>query len=242
MKKLTIILAAVMLALGAQTASAWKLSDLFGGQSAGETVTSLIEGVFSTSKIDIKDMAGEWTVEGSAVSFKSENFLQQAGGIAVATAVESKLNPYYKKYGLTGAKLTIDAAGNFTLKLKRASISGVIVKDGDGNFTFQFQALKGLFTLGQMTAYVQKTPQSMDIMFNADEMKKVLSTVSAISGSKLVSAASQILNSYDGMYVGFSTKLTGRAPAVQTPNNQNQQQNQQQGNGLFDVINGLFGR
>ena len=42
MKKLTIILAAVMLALGAQTASAWKLSDLFGGQSAGETVTSLI--------------------------------------------------------------------------------------------------------------------------------------------------------------------------------------------------------
>lgn len=46
------------------------------------------------------------------------------------------------------------------------------------------------------------------------------------------------------MYVGFSTKLTGQAPAVQTPTNQNQnqQENQQQGNGLFDVINGLFGR
>ena len=214
-------------------ANAFKLSDLLAGLS-GNTVTDFIEGVFSTSDITVADMAGEWTVDGSAVAFQSENFLKKAGGVAAATAAKEKLDPYFKKYGLTGGVFTIETDGTFSYQMKRMTVHGTIVKEKDGNFTFHFTAL-GALNIGSMTAYVQKTSQSLDIMFDATQLKSIMDIAAKFTGSKLASAAVSILNSYDGMCVGFRTHRTGNA--------QSQQQNGGE-SGTTTVggfLNGLFG-
>lgn len=178
------------------------------GSGAGSTLTNLIEGVFSTSNLDVADLAGQWTIDGSAVSFQSENFLKKAGGVAAAAAIESKLDPYYKQYGLTGGVITIQTDGSFTLKTGKISLSGNIEKKKDGNFDFTFTALGGI-RVGSMTTYVQKSLNSMDIMFDASKLQSILDIAAKFTGSKLASAATSILGSYEGICVGFGTTKTG---------------------------------
>ena len=232
MKRIILALAAALMVCSIP-ANAFKLSDLLSGLS-GNTVTDFIEGVFSTSDITVADMAGEWTVDGSAVAFQSENFLKKAGGVAAATAAKEKLDPYFKKYGLTGGVFTIEIDGTFSYQMKRMTVHGTIVKEQSGNFTFHFTAL-GALNIGSMTAYVQKTSQSLDIMFDATQLKSIMDIAAKFTGSKLASAAVSILNSYDGMCVGFRTHCTGNA--------QSQQQSGSEG-GTTTVggfLNGLFG-
>lgn len=194
--------------------SGFDLKDILNGSGSaasttGSVISNLLEGVFSTSNLEIKDLAGVWTSQGSAVNFKSENLLKQAGGTAAAGAIESKLNPYFKQYGLTGAVLTVQVDGTFTLAVKKMTLSGTITKGSDGNFVFNFQALGGLASLGKMKTYVTKSANSMDVMFDAQKLMSILQYVAKFSGSSLATTAVDLLGSYDGMYVGFKMKKTG---------------------------------
>lgn len=214
------------------TASAWTLGDLLGGLTGsgdtGSTIGNLIEGVFSSSNISVADMAGEWTVDGSAVSFQSENFLKKAGGAAAASAIEAKLDPYYKQYGLTGGVFTIQTDGSFKLKLKKMTLNGTIEETKQkGVFNFTFTALGGI-RIGIMTTYVQKTSNSMDIMFDATKLESLLSIAAQFTGSKLATTAVNILKSYEGICVGFGCTKTGKVEG-------------ESDNSFGDIINGLFG-
>ena len=111
------------------------------GSSIGSTIGNLLEGVFSRSDIDVADMSGIWTVDGSAVAFKSQDFMAKAGGAAVAAKLQTELDPYYQRYGLTGAVLTIDSDGNCSIKLARGSLNGVITKQAKGEFLFNITLL-----------------------------------------------------------------------------------------------------
>lgn len=182
----------------------------------GGVIGGILEGVFSTSNIEVADMAGVWTVDGSAVTFKSENFLKNAGGIAAASVLRQKLDPYYQKYGLTGAALTIQPDGSCTLVLKRMTLHGTFQKGQDGNFLFNI-TLMGR-TLSSIPTYVQKTSTSMDIMFDANKLKEILGLVARISGSKLASTASGLLNQYEGICIGFATQKTGNVTGGTTTN------------------------
>lgn len=152
-------------------------------------------------------MAGEWTVDGSAVTFKSDNFLQKAGGVAASAALRQKLDPYYQKYGLTGAILTILPDGSCTLKIKKITLNGTFQKAEDGNFLFNITVMGR--TLSSIPTYVQKTANSMDIMFDANKLKDLLNLVANISGSKLASTATSLLNQYEGICIGFALQKTG---------------------------------
>lgn len=202
------------LALSAFCAPAYALDikDLLSG-STGETIGNIIEGVFTKSDLDVKDLAGTWQSTGSAVTFKSENFLQKAGGIAGAAAIESKLDPYFEKYGLIGSTLEVAEDGTFSLKVKKLTLKGTITK-GDGVFEFNFQAF-GKVGLGKMTAYVEKSPSSLNVMFDASKLKTLVSTIATFSGMQLAKTASSILDSYDGACIGFKMKSIGAAPASQ---------------------------
>ena len=120
-KSLRTILVGTLMATSCLSASAFDINDLLNQLSKGienGTVTDIIEGVLSKSNLEVRDLAGEWTVAGSAISFKSEDFLSQAGGTAIASTIESKLNPYFTRYKLTGGVFTIQTDGTFTLKVK----------------------------------------------------------------------------------------------------------------------------
>lgn len=191
------------------SSSSFDLKDVLGaGKDVSSTVGNLIQGVFTTSDLEVSDLAGVWTANGSAVSFKSENFLKKAGGATAAAAIEAKLDPYYKQYGLTGGVMTIQTDGSFTFKMSKITLTGNITKGTDGNFIFNFKAF-GAISLGKMPTYVTKSSKQLDIMFDATKLKGIISSVAAFSGSTLAKTAAEILDSYEGMYVGFKMAKTG---------------------------------
>ena len=178
MAKIKVIVFAIIIAVGSVKASA-DISDVLNINDIlnmleesveNGSVEDMIEGVFSTSKIEVSDLAGEWTSTGSAVCFQSENLLNKAGGVAAASTLESKINPYFEKYGLTGAVFTISSDGTFTLKVKKISVQGTITKVDEGVFDFAFQAF-GKKRIGTLKTYIQKTSKSMDIMFDASKLQ-----------------------------------------------------------------------
>lgn len=211
-KKIVCVAAMMVMAMmplaDACLASAWSLKDTLGGGGVGETVSNLIQGVFSKSDLTVADIAGKWTSNGSAVSFTSDNFLQKAGGVAAAAAIETKLNPYYEQYGLNGAVMTINTDGTFTFKLKAVTLKGTATSNGGGTFEFNFKAF-GSISLGSMTTYVEKSGNHLDIMFDASKLKTLISGIARFSGNTLASTAASLLDSYEGMCVGFGMDKTG---------------------------------
>ncbi len=212
MKKTKLIALGVALAGLASTAYAIDIKGLLGG-NAGETIGNIIEGVFTKSNLEVKDLAGTWQSTGAAVTFKSDNFLQKAGGIAGAAAIESKLNPYFERYGLVGAELAIAEDGSMTMKIKKMTLKGTVSKgEEEGTFKFDFKAF-GAVKITSLTAYVEKSPTSLNVMFDANKLKSFISVVANISGMQLAKTAASILDSYDGACIGFKMKSIGGAPA-----------------------------
>lgn len=182
-------------------ASAIDLSKILG--NAGSAVQGVVEGIFTQTDITVEQMTGTWTATGSAVSFSSENALKKAGGNAIAATIESKLDPYYKQYGLTGSTLTVNSDGSFVLKVKNISLKGTISKRSDGNFDFKFTPF-GNFSLGSIRAYVEKPVNGLNVMFDASKLKSLLTAAANFTGNSLATTAAGLLESYDGLLVGFS--------------------------------------
>ncbi len=203
------------------------LKDILGG--AGGALGNIVEGVFTKTDLTVADIVGEWTSTGSAVTFQSDNFLKKAGGSAAAGAVENQLDQYYSKFGLTGAVLKIEQDSTFTLTIKRLPIKGTISVKSKGVFNFNFSA-GGIMKLGSMPAYVEKTPTGINVMFDADKIKKIMTLAATISGNKMVSAADKILKEYDGICIGF--KMKGEAAS---------QGSSSTVNSAVDAQKGLFG-
>lgn len=211
----------MILAGSALPASAWDIKDLLGG--AGETVENLIEGVFTKSNLTVEDICGEWITDGSAVSFKSDNFLQKAGGVAAAAAIETKINPYYEQLGLNNAVMTIRNDGTFTFKAKMITLQGTLSSNGDGTFEFEFKAF-GKMSLGRLTAYVQKSGNHADIMFDATKLKTLVATIAKYTGTTMAKTAASILDSYEGLCVGFGMEKRGSSGASGSGNTGSRQQ------------------
>lgn len=178
-------------------------------QTSGFSLGKVLEGVFSSSDIEVKDLAGQWTVEGSAVALRSDNLLEKAGGAAIAATVENKIDPYFNQLGLKGAVLTIQTDGAFELKSSRIAIGGTITKNSDG--TFSTKLSKGKLPLGTLTTYIEKTSQTLDVMFDASKLQKVLATLSSVTGNSTLNLANSVLSAYDGILIGLGTRKTGSA-------------------------------
>jgi hypothetical protein len=220
-KILTLALCTGALLTSAPSASAFSLKDLLGsvGSSLGNTssltdaASSLLDGVFTKTSISLSDIAGTWKSSGSAVNFTSDNALLKAGGTATAGVIEGKLDPYYQKYGLDSAIITITTDGTITMQVGSRTLSGTIEPTTDsskynGNFLVKFKAL-GVLSLGTMDTYVTYTNnilssgKSLKIMFDAKKLQTLMKGIAAFSKSSLASGASSLLSQYDGMCVGF---------------------------------------
>ena len=193
--------------------SAQSLGDLLNGLGGGsgggigDVLGNVIEGVFTKSNLTVEDLVGEYVSQGPAVTFKSDNLLQKAGGIAGAATIESKLNPYYEKYGLNGMTLTIDTDANFSMKIKALSLNGTITKnESEGTFEFNFKVVG--VNLGKFTAYIEKSGSNLKLMFDATKLKTIISAVAKFTGNSMASALGSILDSYDGACIGFKMAAT----------------------------------
>lgn len=204
------LILAFSIILSSSMANAQGLSDILsnlggGGDGESSAIQSVIEGVFTKTDLTLEDIVGSYESVGPAISFKSDNLLQKAGGMAGAAAIEQKLAPYYKQYGLVGLTLQIAEDANFEMKVKGIKISGTIETGTEkGTFVFNFK-VAGM-KLGKFTAYIQKSGSDIDLMFDANKLKQLISAVANLTGNTLAKTCAQILDSYDGACIGFEMK------------------------------------
>lgn len=214
MKIYKTFMAAAMIVASALSMQAQGLGNILSGlgnnsSGSGNVLTNIIEGVFTKSDLTLADLVGEYQAQGPAVTFKSENLLQKAGGLAGAAAIESKLNPYYDQYGLNNMTLTVDSAANFTMKIKSLSLKGTVSKnDSEGTFDFNFTVMG--IKLGKFTAYIEKSGNNLNLMFDASKLKDIISAVAKFTGNSMASALASILDSYDGACVGWKMVSTSQ--------------------------------
>lgn len=171
------------------------------GSNIGNILGGVVNGLLSTDKISPDRLVGTWTYVGPAVCFKSENFLQKAGGAAMAATIEDKLSGYYTKFGLTKVTLTVDQNQKFTMNLGRIKTSGTITIDGEDVY-FNFAAL-GKISLGKMKTYITMTGQQMSLMFDVSKLLSIIKTVGSATNIQSVKTVSSLLNSYEGLCAGF---------------------------------------
>lgn len=223
MKK-SVICAIMALALAFGQAGAFDLKDLF-GKSKTNTETSaddnsdgilgalgsFIGNMTANKNFTVDDIAGQWSYSSPAVSFKSENALKNVGGAAAATAVENKLAPYYKTLGFTRTTLTIAKDHTFSMKMGIIPLKGTVEKTEDGRLEFAFTGITGR-SIGKVDAVATKSGSTLNLTFDATKFIKVLTSVAGKLNISTLNTLAALLNGYDGIYMGFSMKLSGEAP------------------------------
>lgn len=170
------------------------------------TIGSLIGNAVANNKFSIDDLVGTWNYVSPAVSFDSDNALMKIGGVGAATAVEDKLKPYYQKLGFEKTVLTVDAEHNFTLKAGMLTLKGTISKnEEDQSLEFNFNAF-GKISLGKVKAHATKAGDTLNLTFDATRMVQILTKISSKLNIQTLTTLSTLLDSYDGIYMGFKLK------------------------------------
>lgn len=179
------------------------------GDNSGSTALSglkgLAEGLLTSSKVGEDDLVGNWRYNAPAVTFKSDNLLQKAGGSAASGVIVEKIAPYYEKAGITSLTATFNQDRTFELKVKKITLTGTYALAGDeanGDFVFNFKAVKKL-PLGKMNAHVDKVGSKITLTFDASKLIKLVNAVAQVSGRASLQSAAKLLNSYDGLNCGF---------------------------------------
>lgn len=233
------ILFSLLIILSHQIAYSQSIGDILKGIGGSDVISNVIEGVFTNTNLSLSDLTGEYKSTGPAVTFKSENLLQKAGGIAGAATIESKLSPYYEKYGLTGMTLTIDESANYTMQIKSLKLSGTITKnESDGTFNFNFKAVG--VNLGKFTAYIEKSGSTLKLMFDANKLKNFISVVTKLTGNSLASTVGSVLESYDGACIGF--KMSATSTPITTPTNNSSTESNSSSSSVLDALKGILNK
>ncbi len=96
------------------------------GSDLGNIIGGVVNGLLGTDKISPDRLVGTWNYSGPAVCFKTEDLLKKAGGSAIASTLEGKLEPYYNKFGLNKMVLVVNQDQTFTMTSGALKMSGDI--------------------------------------------------------------------------------------------------------------------
>ncbi len=222
MKKFNVLLlAAVVAMIGATRVNAFDWGSVLGGvlnnsaaksdstssstSSGASMLGSILGGVLQNDNLEVKDIAGSWTITGPSIQFKSDDVLQQAGGAAAAAVLKEKLMPYYDKLGLDGMKMDITTDGNVTVTLKNGkTFKGTVKKGGnEGEMIFGFNKLSSTSKLGNVTVEVSKSLNTLSLMADVSKLQSLLSLVSDKLNISQLSTITSLLENYDGIYAGL---------------------------------------
>jgi hypothetical protein len=142
------------------------------------------------------------------VSLQSDNILTSAVGTAATSQVEKKLSTYYKKLGITASNFnyTFNADSTFTNVLRGKTLSGTYSIDNENKTITLNYALYGTVSLGSLTASVELSGSSLSLLFDADKVLKLITTVSALTNNSTLNTLNSLISQYDGMKMGY--KLT----------------------------------
>lgn len=164
---------------------------------------SLLNNLITSSKINASTLVGTWKYHSPAISFVTENMLQNVGGAAASVAIEEKLSPYYEKVGLNNMVFVVKEDHTFSLQLSRMTLNGVIQDcEEDGQLILQFTALNSI-SLGEYVTYVSLSGNNLSLTFDVSKLKLILNKVAGFSNNSTIGTVNSILQSYDGIRAGF---------------------------------------
>lgn len=160
----------------------------------GNLISSVTGGLTTTAETII----GTWSYTDPCVQFESENALTSAGGSAIATRVEEKIEKIYKKVGIKEGALV------FTFLADGTCSYGVGSKTRTGTYTFDNDAKTITITTTtgrEIMIYTTVTGSTMALTFDASKLLELFKTISSKMSS--LSTLSAIAGQYTGMKLGF---------------------------------------
>lgn len=198
MKKVIVILSALVLSASAANAQGWLDSFL---KVATEKVGDIVSGKGSASTFDIK---GTWSYQGVAIGATSDNVLASVATAAGTGKVEEQVNKLLAKAGIKAgaAKLTFNHDGSFSLNSGKIALPGTWTKEGD-KVIINFAKL---FTF-KLVGTVKTNANGCEILFESgkflDFVKKVMEVVGQATNNSTVAAAQQAIANIKELKLGF---------------------------------------
>ena len=172
--------------------------------TGGGMLTNLLSNVLSGGSVTERDLVGNWTYDGVKCAFESQNLLAQAGGVAAASAVETKVDEQLKNYGIRKGvtRFNFKADKTFTATLGGRNMSGTYSLDTQSK-TLHLQFMSGLLNLQPQ---VVRNGNGIALLFESDKLLGILGTASSLlgkMGNNNLSLVSSLLGNYQGMRIGL---------------------------------------
>ena len=166
------------------------------GQTGGGLLGTVLGSLLGNTTTQ-QSLVGTWTYSGPKVVFESENILSQLGGQVVSSNLEQKLGTQLQKMGFSAGKsaLVLGSDNNCNLALGTKAWPGTYIYDPSTNK----MTLTGVLGLAQMTCTVSVQGNQLYMLFEADKLLAVATSLSSKSASTL----SSLLKSYTGLKLGW---------------------------------------
>lgn len=178
--------------------------------SLKSSITSALKSAVTSatggSSVSAESLEGTWTYTNPAVQMESDNTLKSVAGSVVTSGVEEKLQEYCSKVGIEEGSFNyvFSSDGSFTSTVNSKTLKGTYTVDTDeSTVTFNYTLGSSSVSLKNLTASVVLSGSDLTLLFDADKLMSLLSTISSITNSSTLSALNSLVEEYDGMMVGF---------------------------------------
>lgn len=167
-------------------------------QQAGTDLLGTVLSSILGNTTSQQSLVGSWTYYGPKVVFESENILSQLGGQVISSNLEQKLGTQLSKMGFSAgkSKLTLNNDGTCTLTLGSKTLNGTYTYDANSHKLM----LTDVLGLGQMACTASVQSGQLMMLFEADKLLAVATSIS----SKSTSTLSSLLQSYTGLKLGWA--------------------------------------
>lgn len=199
----------MMMVFGTNVNAQINLNDIIGavtgnGESSSSTgdLISNLTSVFSSEKqASASNVIGTWVYQEPAVLFQSDNILTKAGAKIASNKIESKLQTYLTKYGITPGtmKMTFNQDGTFVETLKGKTIMGKwTVKDSKLYLTFA--------NVKTVPVTTQISGKEMMFVTDATKLFYLVKGVASQSSNSNIKTITSLMNNVKGMQAGLTLK------------------------------------
>ncbi len=199
MKKFLAFIACTMISVSAANA---QLSDILGkvaSATSGNSTLNALTGIISSKLIPTsQQIIGTWTYQEPAVMFTSDNALKSAASSIATKSIETKLQSYLTKVGITKGNMSITFKENKTFTINR---KGKTIRTG----TYTMNDSEVVMTFKGKKTPCRVTPQldngSLVIVMDATKLKTFMQNVGA--NISQLSTIVSLMKSMDGMKLGI---------------------------------------
>ncbi len=201
MNRSKFLVAAVAMLLSSLSLKAQSLTDIISSTSVSDIVSSVTGGLTITSS----NIVGEWNYVEPAVELTSESLVSSAAGTVVSSQIESKLDSYCSKVGITAGDFAFvfSSDNTFTSNIGSKSLGGSYSVDGtNGTITLNYSAVSSI-NVGSLTATATLTSTSLSLLFPADKLLSLFSALASSSSDSDLQLLSSLSEQYDGINIGF---------------------------------------